>query len=105
MRKHTPGPWTYKRFCVHAQGIRISQSGYVGAASCSAEMAADQERIANARLISAAPDLLAACKEIIAKMDSLGDYPANLIEPETDRVFAEYEFDDMRAAIAKATGK
>lgn len=68
--KHTPGPWkTEPRFPF----VRIVADG----APCVAETGGwnDREREemhANARLIAAAPDLLAAVEEIL--MLSLGDF-------------------------------
>jgi hypothetical protein len=53
------------------------------------------EGLANARLIAAAPDLLAACKELIRIVDSDSVEPVEL---------ARCRFDDVRAALAKAEG-
>jgi hypothetical protein len=61
--KHTPGPWTYGRMDELNHGSEYSWvSGPVG---CIAHVYPDREPtndLANARLIAAAPELLAACK-------------------------------------------
>ena len=58
--KHTPGPWRRRGRSVTAGSIRISQSGFVGGACQQIQQAAENERVANAALIAAAPDLLEA---------------------------------------------
>ena len=94
---HTPGPWTYRRakypvdgsydyaiaakvggqeFCIIAEAFgRVADAVWPDAE-------------ANARLIAAAPDLLAALKDVVAVADRKTD-----------------EFDRARAAIAKAEGR
>jgi hypothetical protein len=57
--------------------------------------------IANAHLIAAAPDLLAASKKLWALIDDIGTNP---LGSENDRVFARWEFAELREAIAKAEG-
>lgn len=71
MSKHTPGPWELKRVSVIAGGIRISQSGYIGGQSQSVIEAAERTREANAKLIAAAPDMLAALVECYEYIDEL----------------------------------
>ncbi len=51
------------------------------------------------QLALAAPDLLAALREIVARWDSL------TIEPVPDQINANDLWDNARAAIAKAEGK
>ena len=53
------------------------------------------------RLMAAAPDLLQAARALVALIDSVPIDPR--LGGETDRVFPHYEFDELRAAIAKAT--
>lgn len=81
MNAHTPGPWKSTHCTVSAEetderlGFRISvRNGN-----------RDDTR-ANARLIAAAPDLLAALQDVLRVADRATD-----------------EFDAARAAIAKAT--
>lgn len=82
---HTPGPWTYYHtgWLVYA-GKLIADCGRSG------ELSPDEMR-ANANLIAAAPDLLAALKRLLSATEqNLGDIHD-----------AE---EQARAAIAKATG-
>ncbi len=66
---HTPGPWRVSNngvgMSVSAGGIRISQSGYVGAACMQTQQADIERRNANARLIAAAPELLEALESVL----------------------------------------
>jgi len=84
--KATPGPWRYQRSgygsknadfdIVNEAGGRIASTPY-----------ADK-----ARLIAAAPDLLAACKMIAANHARAGG------------AISEAQLDWVRAALARATG-
>lgn len=74
---HTPGPWEWDQFAALSNGdVVIAQ-------------AESLPRDSNARLIAAAPDLLAACQYALPIMRDLGL---------TARV------EQIEAAIAKATG-
>jgi hypothetical protein len=69
MSKHTPGPWRIAPASDYADGslnVDADTRGYV----CLAGFRDDPEARANARLIAAAPDLLEACKRILADIDS-----------------------------------
>lgn len=83
MSKHTPGPW-------EVQNMTVFNSGCMFVANCDGLGDVDRMEIsrANARLIAAAPDLLAALKVLV---DNGGIGP-------------EQMFRDARAAIAKAEG-
>lgn len=99
MNKHTPGPWnladsdlpvsqvavasekTFGR--KHSTIARVVDPAFVGMSST--------EGIANARLIAAAPEMLAALQDIIARLSPLAIH--------------ESHFAMTRAAIAKATGE
>lgn len=97
--QHTPGPWT-TRLAKDASG----DVGILARACCVAECFSDirrvneqayAERDANARLIAAAPDLLAAAKhaeKILAMVNPNEGYPGGPLQ-------------QLRAAIAKAEGK
>ena len=95
--QHTPGPW---RFTTDA--IAIWNSPAAKKTLCIADMGSEgspdidyAETIANARLIAAAPELLAALIELDHHMMTempLGTYPNGT-------------FEVVRAAIAKATGE
>jgi hypothetical protein len=83
---HTPGPWT-----LHPGGIPYVKCGDDGPAFGPVVMAKGlSEMMANARLIAAAPDLLAALKALV---------PADFDEHPGD--FAQ-DWHDARIAIAKA---
>lgn len=84
MTTHTPGPWR----------LELANSG--------ARIAADKDthicaalagNRANARLIAAAPEMLAALKEVVRFVDSVGSEHINRVP-----------FAAARAAIAKAEG-
>ena len=116
---HTPGPWEVVDESSKYAEI-IGESRYVGrvykwhhpTVICPANNALAEEHAANARLIAAAPDLLAALKRIRDARDYFvreGVYP--------EKIHIQYHgcFDDWaadladaaieRAAIARATGK
>ena len=61
--EHTPGPWSYWPNTAYPQGVitRDSTAGHIAVPSV---MSDKQTLIANARLIAAAPDLLAALIEL-----------------------------------------
>lgn len=86
--KHTPGEWVvnYDEVCVRSDADDQSFGMLVPIAAVM-----DDNQEANARLIAAAPDLLAALQE--AKHMFAGEYPSH---PTTERIFS---------AIAKATGE
>jgi hypothetical protein len=80
MSKHTPGPWTWNgTFPIRI----IDAEGFV---VCDGIIPREED---NARLIAAAPDLLAALKYLL---DNQGDYSSDGIAL-------------CRKAIAKAEGK
>lgn len=103
--QHTPGPWTacgYKNLTVNAgpEGRYSEQSTIVlmPGARHEREITSGtqlQEMQANARLIAAAPDLLAALQALDWAVTGFGDFEAQYPE----------EIAAARAAIAKATGK
>jgi len=68
---HTPGPWTVE------EGTHIIPAN--GGGSVAAAYGDDLEQAyANAALIAAAPELLAACKQVIAALSQPATYPADL---------------------------
>ena len=83
---HTPGPWAYDADSCEVFGTTEGRScGWVakvvGGDSNDCRLPYD-ERVANARLIAAAPDLLAACKalahDIRAMQFTDGEYRLSL---------------------------
>lgn len=96
MSAHTPGPWHVCDMITNAAHV-ASKSGFVIAA-VGGNGAYERAQPANARLIAAAPDMLAALEAILpfvppehAKMSMVGSL-AHL-----------QAANDVRAAIAKAT--
>ena len=91
---HTPRPWYV---CHHDDNgetvVRQSGGDILANLQCDLYDAENRatEIMANARLIAAAPDLLAAAKAIVRRLDN-GDS----IEP------GWYEAENLRAAIAQA---
>lgn len=98
--KHTPGPWPLKVTDQVESGKNWQYVHFDGGPSLLTDPArgwveGDPERevsVANARLVVAAPDLLAACEASLSWMTS---YPGG---------GAMKAYEQMRAAIAKATG-
>lgn len=97
---HTPGPWVF----ADDRGRPLGTAGHVMPDGCHVDLGEDGEAVvtdrfdstgdvavANARLIAAAPDLLAACKAMVRT----GKAPADI----------DAAYDLMRAAIAKAEGR
>lgn len=87
MTNHTPGPWAANPDgLIHAgkNRLHIAQAATIGMGHAAA---------ANARLMAAAPDLLAALQKLVRAIDRA---PAN---------FADGLADQAREVIAKATGE
>ena len=61
--KHTPGPWNVEKYCVWAG------DKYVAATQTGID---EEEQAANARLIAAAPDMLAVCHAVAALNEGQG---------------------------------
>lgn len=103
--KHTPGPWALD----HGDDV---ERGHVGISSKSHSLLAqvvwkfeDDDRSprceANAHLIAAAPDLLAALKNLLARFESEIQSEYSGTSQLAERLA---EADPARAAIAKAEG-
>ena len=96
---HTPGPWGYHEFGIQLGKGRFyidQQNGIHGIAAIipletASAALSPEEHEANARLIAAAPDLLAACEEMLAAIDH--EYSVN-----------PRNFPKAREAIRKAKG-
>ena len=87
MSKHTPGPWTAEQ----DPNSIMSDEWCIGAQGQIDMVAVCSER--DARLIAAAPDLLAALKTVVANA------------PDPYCAITRYIDAQCRAAIAKAEGK
>ncbi len=88
MSTHTPGPWQ-----VHGSHIYTAdpKRALLAQVYNPGNKASDYPLVANAHLMKAAPDLLAACKEFVRKVEAG--------EARSTKSYAE-----MKAAIAKAEG-
>lgn len=103
--KHTPGPWNYT-LCdgesAWLVGPRNAEGpDYVADAHKLTHGRRDEDSEANARLIAAAPELLAACESVIEEYG--GHHATGCVERPDDKggcCFVAM----VRAAIAKARG-
>jgi len=109
MSEHTPGPW---RVFTSPRGTKIIGIGTLdgdGITDCGFGVwrGGSDEAMANARLIAAAPDLLAACTEFLPilerQLDSIN--PGGAAEGSKAFACATERVERMRAAIAKAEGR
>lgn len=112
MVDHTPGPWTVEDPMGAEVGLSIVQSGLKTyewefiAMVCRSDATDErmgrqrfispEEQAANARLISAAPDLLKALADILSNHETAGA-GASIFQCTTQQVEA------ARAAVARAT--
>lgn len=100
----TAGPWTFK---IRSQtneccGKVMSATAYVSADTGHKEIAvlySQDNQESNARLIAAAPDLLAALKDMTAIFERAAQLSG------CGREFIEIRTAEARAAIAKAEGR
>lgn len=95
MSAHTPGPWQIKQ-----RNLVASSAGRLLADCGFAEVPGDECQ-ANARLISSAPDLLAALKKIAGGFINSNFAMSN--PPDWYKAFGQLQ-NIARAAIAKAEG-
>lgn len=96
--KHTPGPWAITRYSTSDGQLRIVTDDNQALPLASVNYGDGitmKTTAANARLIAAAPDLLEALKKVLA----FAEAPVSM-SADHDGILAE-----VRAAIAKATGK
>ncbi len=94
MSEHTEGPWGRNQFLVYAENGNGCTLATINSTS---RGISDVEAEANARLISAAPELLAACKEALDCATCASPSVTNT-EKRRDSVIA-----NLTTAIAKAT--
>lgn len=94
MNQTTPGPWTFRRKYLDNSGSIIGADAKTVAAITSNGTRPAEEKLANARLIAAAPDLLDALKDAYEHIF----VAAPKDDKESDRVLQV-----IKTAIAKAT--
>lgn len=98
--QHTPGPW--RADIRLAQTVVVSERGIVAdiarhESSTTEQSYSDEEIAANARLISAAPELLEALEQIAARENTADGFERPVLDRKQCSAIA-------RAAIAKAKG-
>ena len=86
--QHTPAPWATDGDAYSGNLDIVAPRGRIAMLDCEFSEETEDVLTANARLIAAAPDLLACLLDVL---DAEGDLNA-------------MDFDRYRAAIAKATG-
>jgi hypothetical protein len=87
MSGHTAGPWRYRPY--YRGGFQVTDASGTPIPVAGEISVADDVKEANSRLIAAAPELLAACEDVLSDPD------CDLYSSAIARV---------RAAVAKATG-
>jgi hypothetical protein len=111
MNKHTPGPWRVLPKWDERTNGRLVYANNAGNSVASAlYLGGTEEATANARLIAAAPDLLAALQTSLGRMNDGHDLRHGWwlqAFPDCRARTAELRqaIDKARAAIAKATGQ
>ncbi len=117
MREHTPGPWGLDRvrhsedlFTLIGNQIIVDPTGVSIGLACAVERSAPDATgsgLANARLMAAAPDLLAACKAVESTVEYVltKHFPYCTPPCETCKRRPKCELVALRAAIAKAEGR
>lgn len=122
MSKHTPGPWTFERATYSGENWSLAGSGnYVLTTDhLHADQLGDEE--ADFRLMTAAPDFLAACQGpdpdvsaldwLSALLTDLEDDPGSYIQESEDPEALETAIresrrllEGLRAAVRKAEGE
>lgn len=68
--QHTPGPWGFSKYAGRDYGIFPDDSG--GELALVRGDHDNEQQLANARLIAAAPELLAALKDAAGILETLG---------------------------------
>lgn len=98
-KKHTPGPWRFKTAANGDNGIIADGTGYFAEAFADIHHAGEgarEEALANARLISSAPDMFDAGLAMI------NDYQTPSQDHHPDHVLVPLKaFTAMQAVIAK----
>lgn len=105
---HTPGPWVIHEWGIGdsvievngPDGAQIAEIDTLRESTETEHVRASGEHRANARLIAAAPDLLAACKAADGAFDRIEAQGADGDSEAWKMAFAAWQ--NVRAAIAKA---
>lgn len=95
MTEHTPGPWAVSSH--HGRLTVATHDGSMIIADC--RVASDDEFQANARLIAAAPEMLAALRYAVDVIEEAAGGRESQLSSDEQAALAQ-----ARAAIAKANG-
>ena len=93
---HTPGPWQLSKTGLSVQSEFLQGIASTGTPNGTIGL---PERQANARLIAAAPELLAACEHVLAVIGDEGE-----CNHDTDEEWVRAIHEKLRPIIAKAKG-
>jgi hypothetical protein len=99
--KHTPGPWTFCESMNDFSGHYIWSNGRLIAGTNTTKNEVTEEDHANARLIAAAPELLAALKSLL---ESIENVDFSMLD-DHGRQYDRIPWAQAEAGIAKATGE
>lgn len=94
---HTPGPWTITKN-PHTRLVFVA--GYPLYRACPDGLNDERRKEADARLIAAAPDLLAACQRLVTLIDESDQWSDVVSGTAMGEIVNE-----ARTAVAKAEGK
>ena len=103
MNKHTPGPWNVNSALgthyavIGAEPVLLTITTHAGVGAYICDLVGDADTLENARLIAAAPELLAALQLAETALAIAGSY----VNRDQTRIIKAHEA--IRAAIAKAT--
>ena len=110
MSKHTPGPWTYNLTMGVVRSVADEFSNCRQPVICDLRRWPHEDTTyidpANARLITAAPDMLEAAKNALDALNAIhihGDV-ACVVAPDGE-IYLRPVIDALRQVIAKATGE
>lgn len=93
--KHTPGPWRLNGALVDGQKRWWIEAGSTNPLSSAMTFPATNPTIEDARLISASPELLEACRSALADV---------LYDEHSEHTLCPATLEQLRSAIRKATG-
>mgnify|MGYP001574830228 CR=1 FL=1 len=103
---HTPGPWTYY-IAAHSRlraATGVGAGDYGAICTTGNHRPNERENEANARLIAAAPELLAGCRNLLDGLDA-GTFRPMVLDDEEHGGWRVGNLDSMRALLAKIDGE
>lgn len=110
---HTPGPWQMRdeRYCINEilGNLEGPIEGQIrGEKICEMEHTEDGQIFANAKLISAAPEMLSTLRSLISKVDQIDSSGRIMCGDEIGEIlsgFTDFIDSNVRAIVQKATGR